>query len=180
MKWTFLCSGFCVAAISFAAVAADLDTDHKKVTFISTRTTADGKSRIARELVEECIVSLPSATELEADVTTESRYLKKISGDENENRWTKVYTATVTINYLLRQSELIIITTNSVEAQEPVIKEVKKTIRQSHTVTSDPNDGDLWAGPNHDHYYTTLQKAKANAEQRALVWIKQQKNTVCP
>jgi hypothetical protein len=101
----------------------------KNVTIVSAEASADGKSQIGKEIVEECIVSLPQASELAPLVEAHSLYLKDINGKPGDNRYVKTYTAKVEINYLLRQKELIIITTNSVPASEPVIKEVSRTVR---------------------------------------------------
>jgi hypothetical protein len=153
----------------------------KNVTVISAETSADGTSKIAKEIVEEFIVSLPSADELEPLVATKSQYLKHVNGKEEDNRHVKTYTAQVEIHYLVRQKELIIITTNSVQAQEPVIKEVERTIRKSETVVSDPNEGDLFANRSpREYFFTTAKGAAENARQRAQVWLKNHAHVVCP
>ena len=155
--------------------------EEKNVTIITTQSSADGKSQIAKELLEECIVKLPNVKSLEALIETESKFLRDINGKKNDNRHLKVFSATISINYLVRQKEMIIITTNSVTGQEPVVKEVERTVPKSVTIQSDPDEGDLYAsGQSRDYYFSTPEKAEENAKKRARIWIKQHETQVCP
>jgi hypothetical protein len=136
---------------------------------------------VRKELVEECIVSLPAAGELVATTKAQTRYLKDIDGKEGDDRYVKTYAASVTINYLVRQKELIIITTSSIAGQEPVIKEVERMVRKSETIVSDPEEGDLFAGNSPRRYYfSSPEKAEQDARERAGAWLKQHKHVVCP
>ncbi len=169
------------AALSASAQNDDQKKDAKNITIISAQTSADGKSTIAREVVEECILSLPAAGELEALTNAKTEYLRKLNGDPSQNQHMKVYAASVTINYLVRQKTLIIVTTNSVTAQEPVVKEVEKTVQKSQVIESDPNEGDVFSDISpRTYYFSTAEAAARNAKERARIWLKQHQQVLCP
>jgi hypothetical protein len=156
-------------------------TENKNITIIAAESKADGKSEVRKELVEECIVSLPKPQGLVATTKAHTKYLKDIDGKEGDDRYVKTYTASVEINYLVRQKELIIITTSSVTGQEPVIKEVERMVRKSETIVSDPEEGDLFAGSSPRRYYfSDPGKAEQDARDRAAAWLKQHADVVCP
>jgi hypothetical protein len=147
-------------------------------------TVVDGRpseSKVTEKLLEECIVSLPPIKELEADVSARSEYLKEINGETGKNDHVRVYTATVTVNYKVRQKVLIIVTTSSVEGQEPVMREEVRTImRQTKPFDSDIEGGDIFAGrSNRRYYYSSGEQAAESAKKRAEVWIRQQQHVVC-
>jgi hypothetical protein len=160
--------------------AVEKTVQEKNVTVISAETSADGKSTIAKEVVDECIVSLPRADELEPMTTAQPVFVKNANGKEGDNRHVKAYTATCEIHYLVRQKELIIITTNSVTAQVPVIKEVTRTVRSSEKIASDSNEGDVFEDLTPRRYYfSTAKGAAENARARARVWLKNHASVVC-
>jgi predicted outer membrane protein len=170
-----------VAVGQEAAKQAENESGSKNVTIISTQSSADGKSNVSKEVVEECIVSLPRASELDALTEARSVYLKQINGKDDDNRYVKVYSATIEVNYLVRQKELIIITTNSVTGQEPVIKEVERTVPGKQIITSDSENGDLFAGHSpRKYYFSSAEAATRDARKRAEIWIKQNRSIVCP
>jgi len=176
IAWLIAC-----ANIAAGAGNAAKNVEEKNITIIQAEMSADGKTRIAREIVEECIVSLPDTAELEPAVEARSVYVRNVNGKDGDNRHVKTYTARVEIHYLVRQKELIIITSNSVPAQEPVLKEVERTVREVEVVTSDPNDGDIFAAISpRQYYFTTAQGAAENARQRARVWLKNHAGIICP
>ncbi|MBD3317272.1 MAG: hypothetical protein GF344_15910 [Chitinivibrionales bacterium] len=175
-----VCAMVCLSTQAWGAEEEDRIQD-KNVTIISAKSTADGKSQVHKEIVEECIVSIPDASDLAATTNAHTRYLKDINGEAGDDRYVKTYTAAVTINYLIRQKELLIITTNSVAGREPVIKEVERTVKKSETIVSDPEDGDLFAGNSpRRYYYGTKEAAEKDARARALIWLKQHRDVICP
>ncbi|MBD3391865.1 MAG: hypothetical protein GF418_07395 [Chitinivibrionales bacterium] len=172
------CACACMAA---PRVSAGENAENKNVTIISAQSSADGKSQIAKEIVEECIVSLPSPAKLEAVTEAKTEYLRHINGKEDDNRHMKTYRATVEIHYLVRQKELIIITTSSVTGQEPVLKEVERMVRESATIRSDPNEGDVFANRSpREYFFSSPEKAAASAKKRAHVWLNNHTHAVCP
>lgn len=173
-----------VIAVALVCGAASAQTttvnENKRVTRISAQSTADGKSQITERPLEECIVSLPSASELAPDVKAGSEYLKEIGGDPAKNGHTKVYSAAVTVSYKVRQKFLLIVTTSSIEGKDPVIQEQERTTMLSKTFASDPGEGDIFAGrSNRKYYYSTPEAAANNARARAEAWIAQQQNVLC-
>ena len=97
------------------------DSGSKKVTLISAVSSADGKSSMGTRLLEECIEKIPEGKLLSANVTAKPLFLKEINGEKNKNEFVTVYTATLDVNYMVHQKELIIITSNSVEKSEPLM-----------------------------------------------------------
>jgi hypothetical protein len=163
----------------FAADKGPL-TENKNVTLVSAASTVDGKSEISEKLLEECIVSLPRINDLEAEVTSQVAFLKEINGDPNKNDFVKSYHAVIEINYMLHQQSLIIVATSSVQGQEPVMKVVEKTLRQSKLFESNPGDGEYFAGrSNRQYYFPTADAAVSDVKHRAAIWIKQQSAVVC-
>jgi len=155
-------------------------TENKNITLISAQSTADGKSKVWKERLEECIVSLPGVKDLDADVTAQSQFLKEINGEKGRNEHTQTYSASIEINYMLHQKELIIITTHSVQGQEPVTKVVERNIRRSKRFDSDPGSGDIYANRSHRQYFfSSADKAVEDAKKRAVIWLKQQNAVVC-
>jgi hypothetical protein len=163
-----------------STVAADDNVTSKDVTIIHGTSTADGKSEIGERILEECIVSLPSENELEPVVNSGSQFLKEINGDPQKNDFVKTYSATLEINYILYQKVLIVVTTNSVKGQEPVMKVMEKNLTQKKRFESSSSDGDLYAGRSHRAYYfSTPEGASADVKKRAAAWIKQQSSVMC-
>jgi hypothetical protein len=167
---------FLIIGMAFA-VTAD---DDKNITVISGTSTADGKSNVRKEILEECIISLPRVNDLKAEVTSESRYLKAINGDPNRNEYVKTYSAQIVINYVVFQKVLIIITTSSVQGQEPVTKIVEKKLKRSEVFMSNPSEGDIFANrSNRQYFFSSAQKAVDDAKNRAKTWLNQQSAVVC-
>jgi hypothetical protein len=176
---TMALGGIMLSVVCWQAAVGE--TTKKNVTVISAQTSADGSSEIQEKLLEECIVSLPSPADLQADVVSGAQYLKEINGNPDKNEFIKYFSATIEINYLVRQKSLIIITSRSIEAQQPVMKEVEKSIRHSIRFESNSVNGDLYAGhSNRQYYFSTAEGAIADAKKRAETWLKQQNAVVCP
>ncbi len=155
--------------------------EDKKITHIIAKTSADGKSNVSKEILDECIKSLPSVNSLEATTRSTSKFLKGINGDKNKNAHTKVYLAHLEISYMLYQKELVIITTNSVSGQKPVLKEYERNLKRVKLFTSDQSHGDLFAGRSkRQYYFSTPELAIKDAKERARVWLKQQQGGICP
>jgi hypothetical protein len=155
-------------------------TQNKNVTVVRAETSVDGKSQISEKLLEECIVSLPKVDDLDAQVSSQAAYLKEINGDPNKNDFVKCYSAEIEINYMLHQQSLIIVTTASVQGQEPVMKVVEKNMRQTKRFESNPTEGENFAGRSHRQYYfPTAEAAIKDVKQRAAIWLKQQSAVVC-
>lgn len=172
---------FAVALAATSISAADpKSSDNKNITVVSTQSTVDGKSQVSEKLLEECIVSLPSVQDLEAEVTSSSAYVKEINGDPKKNDWVKMYAASIEINYMLHQQSLIIVTTASVQGQEPVMKVVEKSLAQSKRFESNPTEGGHYAGrSDRQYYFPTAEAAIQDVKNRAAIWLKQQSAIVC-
>ncbi len=156
------------------------ETEKKKVTIINAQTSADGKSRVSKELLEECIESLPDASSLVADVKANTQFLKGINGDNNKKDHVRTYEATIEINYMLYQKELIVVTTNSVESTPPVMEEKERRIQQSQIFKSKSENGDLFAGrSNRKYYFSNEEAAIADVKKTATNWLQQKSAVLC-
>ena len=154
--------------------------ERKIVTLINAEGKVDGSTEISREAVKECIVSLPKADGLEPEVVSDSRFLKEIGGDPNKNDWIKIYSAKVTVNYMVYQKDMLIVATKSIEGKDPVFKEVEKRLPKTQEFLSNPADGDTYAGrSNRQYYFTKQEDAVKDVRSRVLVWLKQQAPLVC-
>lgn len=181
MKITDGSSMLLIIALVWPAVAArDTITQNKNVTVIQAQSTADGKSSMREQILEECIVSLPSSEQVEAQTNAESVFLREINGDPNRNEFVKTYSAAIDVNYMLYQKVLVVVTTNSVPSQEPVMKILEKNTRQTKSFRSNSANGDLYAGKsNRQHYFSTPEGAIQDARKQAQTWIKQQSSVIC-
>jgi len=99
-------------------------TKRKLSTFVAGGSLDDRGAQIEKQVIEECIVSLPNDGDLEPIVDVKSKYMKSIAGDTQANGPVRTYTAELTVPYLVQRKHVVIVTTNSVEKSEPVIKEV--------------------------------------------------------
>jgi hypothetical protein len=171
-----------IALSVFAAQgkAADTATQKKNITIITGQSTADGKSEVREQILEECIVSLPGEGGLEAIVQSQPLFLKEINGNSAQNDFVKTFSASIDINYMVYQKVLFIVTTSSVSGVEPTMKVMEKRIRHSIQFVSNPLNGDIYAGRSRrEYYFSTAEAAIADARKQAQVWLKQQSPVVC-
>jgi hypothetical protein len=174
----FAAALFCTV---FAAGMSSAQNKSGKMVVLHGSANVDGNSTITEKLLEECIVSLPSLKELEADVAARTEYLKEINGEAGKNDHVKVYTASVRVSYKVRQKLLIIITQNSIEGTPPVTRNEERIImKETAPFESDPGEGNIFAGrSNRKYYYSTPDAAADNARKRAQIWVSQQQNVLC-
>ena len=99
-------------------------TKRKITTFVAGGSLDDRGAQIEKQVIEECIVSLPNDGDLEPIVDVKSKYMKSIAGDAQANGPVLTYTADLAVPCLVQRKHVVIVTTNSVEKSEPVIKEV--------------------------------------------------------
>jgi len=171
---------FSLALLSMGQESNQTETQNKSITLINSHTTADGLSQVQERVLEECIVSLPEPQQLTAEVVSDARYLKHINDDPDRNEFIRFYKAKVEVNYMVYQKSLIIVTSNSVPAQEPVMKVVEKKIRETKLFESRESHGDIFAGrSDRMYYFSSEQAAVADALERAKIWLEQQAPIVC-
>lgn len=175
-----------MCAITFSTLNAapreksESKSERKTVTLINAESSADGRSEISRETIKECIVSLPKTEALEAQITSDSRFLKEINGEASKNEWVKTINAHITINYIIYRKELLIVATRSIEGKAPEMKEVEKHLPQVKEFSSNAADGDTYAGrSNRQYYFTKTDDAVKDVKGRAQVWLKQQAPLLC-
>jgi len=167
--------------LAVGAAAEENDRERHSLTLITGETSADGKTQVHRELLEECILELPTPDELVPVVTRRSEFLKAINGDPNRNASTMTYSAAIDVSYVVHQNALIIVTSNSIEGQEPIFREVERRIPKSVHFESNPDNGTHFAGRGLalDYYFGTEQGATRDVKERAAAWLAQQKTIIC-
>jgi hypothetical protein len=178
-SFTFVAALVAVAGLPSASGAAPTK-EEKTVTVISAEGKFDGRSEISRETVKDCIAALPDPSTLEPEVTSENIFLREVNGDANKNEWVRVYTAKLDVHYLQTKKEMLVVTTRSVQGQEPVFKEIDKSLHQSRAFVSDPANGDLFAGRSkRQYYFAKPEDAVKDVRERAKSWINQHKAVLC-
>jgi hypothetical protein len=152
----------------------------KTVTVINAESSADGSTQIGREAIKECIVTLPKADALDPEVTADSRFLKEINGETTKNDWVRIYTAKLTINYMVYRKDMLIVATKTIEGKDPVLKELEKRLPMSQVFVSNPANGDTFAGrSNRQYYFTKQDEVVKDVRAQALVWLKEQAPLLC-
>ena len=160
--------------------ADEARTENRNVTVVTASSSSDGSSEISREKIEDCILALPDPMKLEPLISSQALFAHGINGVAGKNEWIKSYTARLDITYMTREKDLIIVTTRSVQGQPPVFREVDKTLRHTQTFTSNPTEGETYAGrSNRQYYFTSAESASRDVRERARIWIAQQAPAVC-
>ncbi|MCX7727112.1 MAG: hypothetical protein N2053_09725 [Chitinispirillaceae bacterium] len=60
------------------------------------------------------------------------------------------------------------------------MKVMDKSLKQTKVFTSDPSNGDIYAGRSRRQYYfSTAEAAAKDVKERAAAWIKQQQAVIC-
>lgn len=166
-------------AVSTAAPADEIE--RKITTVVAGGTLADGSSQIDKQVIEECVASLPKAGDLQPVVDAKSKYMRSINGDTAANGSVRTYAASVTVPYVVKQRQLVIVTTSSVEKSEPVLQEVEGRFDRSVHFTSNPENGDAFAGTGlvKEYYFSSGPLAVEDAMQRARAWLAQRRTVMC-
>ena len=71
-----------MSVVVFGLFAQDSSIkEEKDITIIHGQSVADGKSEVSERILEECIVSLPKADQLEPEINSSSDFPKERNGD---------------------------------------------------------------------------------------------------
>jgi lauroyl/myristoyl acyltransferase len=174
---------FCASLLSIfigGSLAAETKTTNKNLRLISGTVSADGKTTIHEELLDQCIASLPEFSSLSPDITSETPWLKKIMGIDSNAAYQKVYNAKILINYRNRHNKLLIISQNGLEKSEPILKEIKTEAPAQKLIVSDLSDSDFFAGNSpRVYYFASAEAAEKSARKRAEIWLKANQHLIC-
>ena len=176
---TGLVALWAVLAVPHAAAADDVE--RKITTVVAGGTLADGSSQIEKQVIEECVASLPEESDLEAVVDAQSKYLRSINGDPGANGSVRTYNATVTVPFVVRQKQLVIVATSTVEKSEPELQQVDGRFDRHVSFASNPENGDSFAGADlvKEYYFANQAGAVEDAMRRARAWLKQKRTVMC-
>ena len=174
-----LCLIAVVLGIAGAAIAND--SDRKTVTLVDAGGIANSGSNIKSQVIEECILTLPKASDLAPVVDAKSKHMKGIDGDKAANASVRAYSAVVDVPYMVKQKQVVIVTTSSVEGMEPLVKEVDGRFDRTVRFESNSANGDRFFGRElaKEYYFSTKQGAIDDAMMRAKAWLKQNKTVMC-
>ncbi len=140
-----------------------------------------GTSQIEADIVSECIAMLPSEAQLAPVVEAKSAFLKNIGGDVERNESVRTFHATVDVSYVIHQRQLVVVTMNTVEKSEPLIKEVDRRFDREIRFESNPENGDQWSGRElvKEFYFSTPEAAVDDAMRRARAWLASKRSVMC-
>ena len=152
----------------------------KNVTIISARSSADGSTEMHTEILEQCIESLPIISKLKATVTSKVKYVRAINGKTGNDDHVKMYTAKLTISYIEAQKMLLVLTQESIQAQEPKTEIHNKRVKKVALFVSDSNNGKTFANQSQRiYYFATEDEAVADVKKKAEAWLSQQQAILC-
>ena len=136
---------------------------------------------VRSEILEECIMDLPTNADLHPITDAESAYMTHINGDPNRNGSVKKFSATVELTYTVYQKKLVVVTTSSIEGTDPVLQEVGGRFNRSIRFTSNSENGDMYAGQKltREYFYSNEKGATDDAMRRAKAWLQQKRSVVC-
>jgi hypothetical protein len=170
-----------VCSVGFAAAALADETSRSVHAIVAAGTAADGSSQIEKQVVEECIMDLPTMNELRPVTDSTARFMKAIGGELEDNRSIRTYSATIELTYVVYQKTLIVVTTSSIERSEPVFREADGRFDRSIVFESNPENGDMFAGRDlvKEYFFSTEQRAVEDARRRAQAWLEQKGAVRC-
>jgi hypothetical protein len=170
-----------VSILGITTVGLAQETHRDVHTIIDAGTSADGTSQIQKEVVEECIMKLPTLDDLQPITDATSKFLKAINGDKDRNESTRTYSAVIELTYVVYEKTLLVVTTNSVERSEPVFREVDGRFDQTARFESNSENGDMFHGRDlaKEYFFSTEQGAIDDAKRRAKAWLEQKRTVMC-
>jgi len=138
-------------------------------------------TEVRRDLMGECIVKLPSESQLVPVTTAVDTFLHKIDGTPKED-YVSVWTSTIQIGYQVRQRYLYVISTNGVgQGAAPQTKEVTAQVFQAELVASDASESQrFYIGTTRVRFNATAQEAETSVKKRAAARLRELQANVCP
>ena len=182
MKYFLIILFFILTAPAFSQESLNIN---KKVFHIKVKDSSgtNGETKLYRELLDECYSDIPDVDAVIGDISSTTYFLKGINQVPNEvlkNDWVRDYSATVEVNYMLRQTVLIIATTKSIEGKEPIFQKVHKKQKRTKRFESRHENGDSYGGRSKRRYFHSNEKsALKDARRQAKRWLSQQEAVMC-
>jgi hypothetical protein len=173
--------GVLVALILGSAGGGFAEEKERSIHTVVGAGSVDGSSQIQKEVIEECIMRVPSLDQLRPVADSTSRFLKAINGDLDHNASVRTWSARIELTYVVHQKTLVVVTTNSVESTDPVFREVGGRFDRSILFESNPENGDMFHGRGlaKEYFFSSEEKAVADATRRARAWLEQKSAVLC-
>jgi len=172
--------------ILLASISISIAQD-KTITIIKVKanTKDNGKITIYKEILDECITNIPEIDNIQADYISETKFVKGINYDHNEDKllikdFVKIYTATVEVNYMLRQTQVLIVSTKSIKGNPPEFKKMYKKQKRTKRFKSRHQNGNTYGGRSKRFYFhNKYEDAQKDARRQAKIWLSSQKAVMC-
>jgi hypothetical protein len=153
---------------------------NQKITIVNVVDTGKAEVVIDYRLLCSCVESMPDPDSLEGILSSDNEFVKGINGDPINNAWVRKYSAMLELPYMIQERELMTIAIKSLDAKDPMLKELKKLKFSSRLFLSDSRNGDSFAGrSNRQYYFSTPELAMEDVRNKAKVWIQNRKNILC-
>jgi hypothetical protein len=137
-------------------------------------------TEIRRDLLGECILKLPTESQLAVVTTSSDQFLRKIDGSDKDG-FTTVWSSHITIGWQVRQRYLYVVSTKGVgTTAAPVFRNDTAQVFQSEQVFSDPGESSHFHGnESRTRYFATAQEAEASARKRASARLRELQANAC-
>lgn len=137
-------------------------------------------TEVRRDMLGECIVKLPTESQLAPVTTSSDEYLHKIDGTDKDG-YTQTWTSTIQIGWQVRQRFVYVVSTNGIGQTAPTqFKEETAQVFRSEEVASDPSESPRFASNStRVRFFATAQEADASVRKRAAARLRELQANLC-
>ena len=162
------------ASLTFSENSNTLNL-HKDVTVVTAKRKMGKNSKVEKEILSRTIKSLPKLANVAPIITKKRMYVHSIKGVDGKGGFITIYTAKVTISYLLNLEELIIVSPSSIKGMKPIMKTYNKIISKTKVFVSDTANGDgfFGSGGRRTYYFSTSKAASQDVKAKVGSWLKE-------
>lgn len=138
-------------------------------------------TEVRRDLLGDCIVKLPTESQLAPVSTSTDRYLHKIDGTDKDG-YATVWTSTIQIGWQVRQRFLYVVSTKGVgTTAAPQFREDTAQVFRSEDIVSDPSESSRFSETSpRVRYLASAQEAEASVRKRAAARLRELSANLCP
>lgn len=138
-------------------------------------------TEIRRDLLGECIVKLPSESQLAPVASAKDEYLHKIDGTEKAG-YVQTWTSTIQLGWQVRQRYMYVVSSTGVgQTAAPQFREETALVFRTEQVASDPSQSARFASnATRVRFFATAQEADASARKRAVARLRELQANLCP
>lgn len=165
--------------LSFSVPSLATDNSVAMITSAGSAGIQTG-TEIRRDLMGECIVKLPTESQLVATNTSTDKFLHKIDGTAKDE-YTQVWTSTIQLGWQVKQRFLYIVGAKGIgNAAAPQFHQDSAMVFRSEQVESDPGDSQRFSEVStRTRFFATAQDAEASARKRAMSKLRDLQANAC-